>query len=178
MSASSLSVCDASDRTRHRPVDAIARLLDGLAAALLEVPTEVYVTRPAHDISGSIGAQVRHTLDHIAAFVAATPTSPLSYDHRDRGTAVETDPACALRTIFRLKTALLAGGDRLDDPLAVVSQVSADGDVVRAWSSRARELAFVQSHTVHHLAIISLLLVMQGYSAPAALGYAPSTPRS
>ena len=161
-----------------RQLEALAALLDGLATVALQTPFDAYVARPVPGISGSIGAQVRHSLDHVAAVLSSTRASPLSYDHRDRGTVVERDPAAALRTIFRLKTALLASDvDALDAPVEVVTQVAADGEVVSVWSSRARELAFVQSHTIHHQAIIALLLVMQGLMPPAGLGYAPSTPR-
>jgi hypothetical protein len=174
-----VSLRDAPDRAAVRPVEALARLLDGLAAVVIGIPADVYVARPVPDVSGSIGAQVRHALDHIAAFVAASSTSPLSYDHRERGTSVESDPASALRTIFRLKTALVeCSTDCLGAPLEVIAKVSPTGESVRAWSSRGRELAFVQSHTIHHQAIIAMLLVIQGYAPPAGFGYAPSTPRS
>ena len=174
-----VSLSEAPDREALRPTDALAQLLDGLAAVVLGIPSDVYVARPVPEVSGSIGAQVRHALDHVAAFVTAPSTSPVSYDHRDRGTSVETDPASALRAIFRLKTALVqCNADWLAAPLEVIAKVSATGASVRAWSSRGRELAFVQSHTIHHQAIIAMLLVIQGYAPPAGFGYAPSTPRS
>lgn len=177
-SSASLSLRDAANGHTVRPFEVLARLLDDLAAVVIEVPSEMYVARPVPEISGSIGAQVRHTLDHIAAFAAASPTATLSYDHRDRGTAVETDPASALRTIFRLKTALGdSSDDSLEDPIEVAAKVSEEGAALRAWSSRARELAFVQSHTIHHQAIIGLLLVIQGCMPPDGFGFAPSTPR-
>lgn len=176
--AASVTLSGGSDRAAVQPVDVLVSLLDGLAAVLIEIPTDVYVARPVPQVSGSIGAQVRHVLDHIAAFVAAPSASPLSYDHRNRGTSVEGDPASALRTIFRLKTALVeCSTDGLGTPLEVVARVSPTGESVRAWSSRGRELAFVQSHTIHHQAIIAMLLVIQGYLPPAGFGYAPSTPR-
>lgn len=166
-----------ADRPVVKPVEALVHRLDDLAALLLEIPLDVYVARPVPEVSGSIGAQVRHTLDHVAALVAAAPGAPLAYDRRERGTAVEHDPSCALRAIFRLKAALASfTADSLGDPCEVVVQVSASGETVRAWSSRARELAFVQSHTIHHQAIIAMLLVVQGHESPTGFGYAPSTP--
>ena len=173
-----VTVSAAPDRAAFRPTDVLTQLLDGLAAVVIGIPTAVYVARPVPEVSGSIGAQVRHALDHIAAFVTAPSTSPVSYDHRERGTSVESDPASALRAIFRLKTALVdCNADCLATPLEVVTKVSATGESVRGWSSRGRELAFVQSHTIHHQAIIAMLLVIQGYAPPAGFGYAPSTPR-
>lgn len=178
MAGASLARREAEDSRPAKAVEALAQLLDDLAAVLVGVPVDVYVARPLPDVSGSVGAQVRHTLDHIAAFLTAGPAIPLSYDRRERGTAVESDTAAALRTIFRLKTALTAcTPGRLHDPIEVLAQVTPGGDSVLAWSSRARELAFVQSHTIHHLAIISMLLTIQGYGTPPGFGHAPSTPR-
>ena len=172
------SLSRAPERGAFQPIDVLADLLDGLAAVVIGIPTDVYVAHPVPEVSGSIGAQVRHALDHIAAFVAAPSTLPLSYDHRDRGTSVESDPASALRAIFRLKTALVdCDAECLGAPLEVIAKVSPTGESVRAWSSRGRELAFVQSHTIHHQAIIAMLLVIQGYPPPAGFGFAPSTPR-
>ncbi|UCF67889.1 MAG: DinB family protein [Acidobacteriota bacterium] len=47
----------------------------------------------------------------------------------------------------------------------------------RTWSrsSVGRELRFLLSHTVHHFAIIGLMLRMLGGEPPAAFGVAPST---
>jgi uncharacterized damage-inducible protein DinB len=120
---------------------------------------------------------VRHCLDHIAALVTWQPAETLSYDRRVRGTAVECDPAEALRRILRLKAALQRwGGRTIDDPVRITSIV-APGDSVIGWSTLGRELAFVASHTVHHQAVIAVLLSVLGLAVPDRLGYAPSTPR-
>jgi hypothetical protein len=60
-----------------------------------------------------------------------------------------------------------------------VTAMVAPGHSVTGWSSRARELAFVVSHTIHHQAIIALLLEMQGIGIESKdFGYSPSTPRT
>jgi hypothetical protein len=178
MASASSSRCAAVPCAAVRQFEALAALLDGFATIALQTPFDAYVARPVPGVSGSIGAQVRHTLDHVTALLSSAQSGSVSYDHRDRGTVVERDPAAALRTIFRLKTALSASDSgALDAPVQVVTQVTADEEAVSVWSSRARELAFVQSHTIHHQAIIALLLVMQGLMPPAGFGYAPSTPR-
>jgi uncharacterized damage-inducible protein DinB len=163
--------------TTDAPVEALVRLLDDLTAVLMELPTDVYVARPAARVSGSIGGHVRHTLDHIGALLAADASSVLSYDHRQRGTAVETDPAAAVRAVLRLKAALerRVSAD-LASPLLVESMVTAEGQAVEGWSTLGRELAFVIGHTIHHHAIIALLLSSQGFDVPHGFGHAPSTP--
>jgi uncharacterized damage-inducible protein DinB len=151
--------------------------LDAVTDVVMSMDTASYVARPLREVSGSIGEHVRHCLDHIAALAASTSMQPLSYDRRERGTAIETDPAEAMRLILRLNAALDRwSGPSLDDPISVTSLV-APGQSVTGWSTVGRELAFVASHTVHHQALIALLLAVQGLAVPDRLGYAPSTPR-
>jgi uncharacterized damage-inducible protein DinB len=47
---------------------------------------------------------------------------------------------------------------------------------VSLTTSLARELVFALQHTIHHQAIVAVLLHEQGIAAPAEFGYAPSTP--
>jgi uncharacterized damage-inducible protein DinB len=111
--------------------------------------------------------------------VGANPLSALSYDHRSRGTAVETQPSIAVREMMRLDAALERWGDRIvEDPVVVTAVTSTAQESVTGWSSFARELAFVLNHTIHHQAIIALLLERLDAELPdERFGYAPSTPR-
>jgi uncharacterized damage-inducible protein DinB len=173
------TACVASESSRERGSHAaLVRLLDDLAAVLVHVSPSAYVARPLPGVSGSIGEHVRHTLDHVAAFALARPHGILSYDHRERGTAVESDSGVALRAILRLKALLAAAADeRLDLPVTVSSVLVHGEPASTAWSTLGRELAFVISHTVHHQALIAVLLTMAGDEVPAAFGLAASTPR-
>jgi uncharacterized damage-inducible protein DinB len=168
-----------ADRHSPAPARALEHLLDDLAALLVELPVNLYTARPARGVSGSIGEHVRHALDHVGAFVMAGRSAVLTYDRRERGTAVEFDPSAALRQIFRLKAALAHQAARdLDEPVEVASMIAASGESVTGWSTRSRELAFVVSHTIHHQAIIALLLAFEGLAVPGRFGYAPSTPQA
>lgn len=164
-------------------VHALERLLDELVEMLMTVDPAVYRARPAAPVSGSVGEHVRHALDHIAALSAVSPSADpsfeLSYDHRERGTEVEAEPDAAVRQIFRLQAALDRWmGEPLDRPILVATRVTSGGDTVAGWSSLARELTFVISHTIHHQAVIALLLAWQGVGVADRFGYAPSTPAS
>ena len=160
------------------PFWALWCLLAELEGLLIEAPLELYCARFATGVSGSIGEHVRHCLDHVSALLTADPSTPLSYDRRNRGTAVETDPAEALRQIQHLKGALNMWSTRsLDEPIRVTSMLSSSGDAVTGWSTLARELAFVVSHTIHHHAIIGVLLAVHGHPVPERFGHSPSTPR-
>ena len=157
------------------PFIALGRLLDDLVETLIDVTPEVYVAKPMPGVSGSVGEHVRHTLDHIAALVNADGLEPLSYDHRHRGTAIESDLGAAVDRIFHLLAAIERRSDRSADDRVLVTSMLPGGDVVAAWSSLGRELAFVASHTIHHQAQIALLLAFHGIGVARNFGYAPST---
>jgi len=161
------------------PVAALESALEELAAVVAALSRETYTARLFPNASGSIGQHVRHCLDHVSALITADPSSCLSYDLRDRGTTVETDPAQALRCIqlLRIKIAVGRWSARLDEPICVVSAVTRDGAMLTSMSTLARELAFVLNHTIHHQAMIGLLDSLHGSDVPDGFGFAPSTPR-
>ena len=66
---------------------AISREMD-----LSGVDDDVYTPRVATTMADSIGEHVDHCLDHVSALLAADSSLMLSYDRRQRGTAIETDP--------------------------------------------------------------------------------------
>jgi uncharacterized damage-inducible protein DinB len=81
----------------------------------------------------------------------------------------------AVRQILQLKRGLETWSKcSLDEPIRVTSRIS---PAVTGWSTLARESAFVVSHTIHHQAIIALLLAVHGYEVPDRFGHSPSTPR-
>lgn len=164
-------------RSSVPPSWALWRLLDELGSLLIEVTPEVYCARLAPAVSGTIGEHVRHCLDHVSALLTADSSTTLSYDHRRRGTAVETDPGEAVREVLRLKDMLGAWTTRaLDEPIRVTSMLSPSGESATGWSTLARELAFVVSHTIHHQATIAVLLAIHGQRVPERFGHSPSTP--
>ncbi len=56
-------------------------------------------------------------------------------------------------------------------------QIIENGDAVETDSTLERELAMLASHTVHHYAIVALLLRIKGVVVPETFGVAPSTQR-
>ena len=127
--------------------------------------------------SGSIGGHVRHCLDHVRALLAADARMEMTYDSRLRGTRVESDPATAIDELERLSLALEdISGTSLHDPIQLAALVDHDGPVVRISTSVGREIAFVLQHTIHHCAIVAVLLERNGIAVGSRFGYAPSTP--
>jgi uncharacterized damage-inducible protein DinB len=53
--------------------------------------------------------------------------------------------------------------------------VAPDLPPVRVVTSPERELAFVISHTIHHNALIRVMVKLLGADIPSDFGYAPST---
>jgi uncharacterized damage-inducible protein DinB len=154
-----------------------------LAVALRDVIEVVLTLTPAEftrrDLrcSGSIGAHVRHCLDHVSALERGIATGRICYDHRERDTVVETNLQLALsrlrRAVFRLEPlseAILAR------PLTLVAQLDARGTRIETQTTVARELAFVISHTIHHSALIGVVLEREDHDVPERFGLAPTTP--
>ena len=81
-----------------------------------------------------------------------------------RGTAIETDPVQAIRSIQLLRIKVMVGrwSMRLDEPICVISTVAHGGVMLSGMSTLARELAFVLNHTIHHQAMIGLLASLHG----------------
>lgn len=169
---------DVEDETSRGAASALRDQLDGLMRLLLSIPVQAYTAKVAASC-GTVGGHVRHALDHVATLVASSGRTELSYDRRVRGTAVETDPSAAVREILRLAAALAEWDRRPPSGMLAVTAMLAPDQSVTGWSSRTRELAFVVSHTIHHHAMIALLLEMQGIGVGASdFGYSPSTPRN
>jgi hypothetical protein len=165
-------------RSSSPPTWPLWERLDQIGALLLEIPSDVYTAPVESRASGTLGEHVRHCLDHVSALLSADASKVLSYDHRRRGTAVETDPGAALQQILRLKAALGRWPMRsLDEPIRVSSMIDASGESIAGWSTFGRELVFVLSHTIHHQATIAAVLALHGIAPPAGFGYAPSTPQ-
>ena len=165
-------------RASTPPVWALWKRLDEIGTLLLEIPSHLYTAPVTGHVSGSLGAHIRHCLDHVSALLSAEPSAILSYDRRRRGTAIEGDPAAALQQIIRLKAALERSSSRsLDEPVRVASQIDHTGSAIVGWSTFGRELAFVLSHTIHHQATMAAVLALHGAGTPDGFGYAPSTPR-
>jgi uncharacterized damage-inducible protein DinB len=160
------------------PIAPLCALLDDVAAVVISLDTHTYVAAPMAPLSGSIGQHVRHLVDHVAALLqGADAAGEIDYDTRQRGTEVERDPAAAVAMMYRCSQRLRALTGRDSGERALVrSQLTRDAEPATSWSTLGREIAFVVSHTVHHQAIIALLLHADASELPRHFGLAPSTP--
>lgn len=155
----------------------LVELLDQLRDIITAVTPQQYAQHPVGPIESSIGAHIRHCLDHVAAFVAFIRSDGrvLDYDRRERGTAVETDSQAAMSRIVDLQKSLADLPLMTDEQIPVRTVLSPSRAAIVTTSSIGRELSFVIHHTIHHNAIIHVIVKLLGSQTSASFGVAPST---
>jgi uncharacterized damage-inducible protein DinB len=132
-------------------------------AELLESLDDAHFTR--------IGRQIRHGLDFYACFLRGLPAGRIDYVHRERSGRIETDRRFALDELRSTIDAL----ESIDVAACAPSlDVRAEEGTDWAGSTPAREAQFLVSHTIHHQAIIGVLLSIHGHSLPERFGHSPS----
>lgn len=134
---------------------------------------------PPHFEAG-IGTHIRHVLEHYTSFLDGLPTGRIDYDARKRDARIEVDRSAATNAVQRIIDRLwqIAGDDR-NRELDVFMDCGDAATHVRhhGRSSVARELQFLLSHTVHHYALIAVILRFAGREPNEAFGVSPSTIR-
>lgn len=158
----------------------LAESLRGLAALVEQIDDPTYMSRELDLAFGScIGSHVRHTLDHVRLLLGGVGCGePVDYEARDRGGAVESDRGAGAAQLRHLADEAARLADRPAGlACEVVVKPSPETPCVHVRSTLARELAFVMSHTVHHAAIVRLMLARGGRTVVGDVGLAHGTPR-
>lgn len=164
--------------------------LQQLARLLQQLSPHAYTAMQEPFPKGGIGKHVRHTLEHYQALLAggdqgAGSKEPrgvvVDYDSRVRDHDLESDARQAVELIGEIITRLhaLAAASSGETPVQV-AYTRTDGVIseqILIPSTLMRELTFVASHTVHHLALIDLIARAQGIQPPQDFGVALSTLR-
>src|SRR5664279_1122290 len=73
------------------------------AALLAEISDENYTCKVPIAFNASIGGHYRHCLDHFRSLLESAMQGDLNYDHRERGTLVESDRFVALNATRELR---------------------------------------------------------------------------
>ena len=127
--------------------------------------------------NASIGGHYRHCLDHFRSLLAAASSGDLNYDHRERGTLVETDRFAALNATREL----LEGYANLN-PFLLSRQLDVTCKTSYSTSGSqsspstvGREIMYAVAHAVHHYALIGVMGGIMEMPMPAGFGVAPST---
>lgn len=149
------------------------------AGLIAELPDVIYQNNDHPVFMSSVGKHIRHVLDFYAAFLSGI-SKRIDYDARQRDLRVETDRAIARERIDNAIAGIL---NAVPNAKATKRSVTVKNDVppengedaAFASSTIQRELLFLMSHTVHHFAIIAMILKLQDHSPPPGFGVAPST---
>jgi uncharacterized damage-inducible protein DinB len=156
-----------------------ASLLRQLQHTLATLEPATFTYRAEATLGGSIGAHLRHVLEFYQTFISGCSEGIINYDGRAREEALETCLPTALKRIEKVLHCLERSEHELPQSQLPVKVLENAADTPENWtlSSVGRELSFLLSHTVHHQALIALLLIQQGEPTSADFGVAPSTLR-
>jgi hypothetical protein len=161
---------------RRALLEANLDLLRQGAELLGRLDQESYRRAPAP--GGGIGAHFRHVLDFYACFTRDVQVGLIDYDRRPRDPEVEFELVRARRAVEQAAGGLVSLNlHAAPERLLVKTDAPLGEDERAAVSSLERELQFLASHTVHHYALIALLLRLDDLPVPARFGVAPSTLR-
>ncbi len=123
-----------------------------------------------------IGAHLRHSLEHMICFVQGLPDGLVDYDARARDEVMERDPAVFRKALNELKDSIRSiSPECLSDAIRVRQTASLDSEPVVLGSTVERELVFLSSHTIHHVALVVQFCREEGIELPEEISLAYST---
>ena len=126
----------------------------------------------------SIGAHVRHVGDACDRFLDGLDRGFVDYDSRDRDVRFEFDRMAAIERLAALAARLEALDPAVQQVDLCVKHDAPEGsDDLRLRSSVERELMFLASHSVHHFALVAVLLRAKMIAVSPEFGMAVSTLR-
>lgn len=184
-------------------VDENVQALEQLATLLERTPAATYQRAVGSQQTQSLGKHVRHILEHYQTLIDAPELFPelspkrfpelspepsqsmasLDYENRLREAALENSPAQAQARIHQLQVGLKALSTIPHDTLLILRYPTEEPEHIASInalplpSSLGRELAFLTSHSIHHMALLGLLCDQLDIALPRTFGVHPSTLR-
>ncbi len=157
-------------------VGACVQVLEQGLALVEQLDDRLYADASGLPAQSGAGAHFRHCLDFYNSFLTGVGAGRVDYNRRERDTLVERDRAFAA-TRLRILIAELESLPLRDGatPLLVALEGAAADAAAWCESTVLRELQFLLSHTIHHYALIALLLRLRGFEPHAEFGVNPST---
>lgn len=142
------------------------------AALLALIKPEYYTQGFKPAFHSTIGAHFRHVLEHYRCFIKQLNDNAICYDSRERDQLLECDFEYAIQTISELKAELVdLQTIDLDHACQIVDQQASAPVSTTVY----RELLFLQSHTMHHYAIIGAMTRSFGAQPAEDFGVAIAT---
>ncbi|MBX2836866.1 MAG: hypothetical protein KTR35_08420 [Gammaproteobacteria bacterium] len=155
-------------------IGANIKTITDLIHLLEDIPDRVFSSAPKPELS-SPGKHVRHICDHYFALLNGLENGEINYTVRSRNCSMEMCRIDSVQCLKKIQQALLkltAVESKVYVKDTVCAQSAANCVIP---SSVERELHYVFSHTVHHMAYVALLAQVGGQSVDAQIGVAPST---
>jgi len=119
----------------------------------------------------TIGAHFRHVLEHYRCFLSQLDEGLFCYDKRERDQSLECDAEYALQTIEELIQGVTSLTES-DNRAFLIEDEQTSAPVA---TNLNRELLFLQSHSVHHYAIIGAMTRAFGNQPDEDFGVAIAT---
>ncbi len=145
---------------------------------LSDISDNLYSSNNGEYNKSGIGRHFRHIIEHYFSLVDEK-NSFIDYDSRERDLKLENDRQFM---IFTMKEIITSLEELINTPEYIYKEVRVRsnegiGEEDLPWSKSTvyREFQFLISHTVHHYALIGLILKTMGYNPAQDFGIAPST---
>jgi hypothetical protein len=148
------------------------------AEQLLDLIDDAAYSQPVEAaFNVTLGAHMRHCIDHFTSFLAGVTETRINYDHRERDTRLETDQEFARERIGDIRDSLARlTPASLSRPSSTTCKVRYAGEFSQsAGTTFARELMYVVAHAMHHFALMRIMGNLLKLDFPADFGVAPST---
>ncbi len=126
----------------------------------------------------TIGAHFRHVLEHYRCIVRQLKDTEFCYDSRERDQLLECDLNYAVSVLQELRNDISAIDEsEFAKKYTIRDQqiTSDDQSLVAVSTTLQRELLFLQSHTVHHFAMIGAMVRLLGLQTDDDFGVALAT---
>jgi len=147
------------------------------ATLITLVGRDGFVASVAPAFASTVGAHVRHVIEHYQCFFSQCQNGIICYDKRMRLTQIEEDSDIALSTIKKeLEPQLVAQLLGIDEPADSQKLYLCDAQSEQKIATTfERELAFLHSHTTHHNAMIAAMARILGFQPEQSIGVAIAT---
>jgi len=158
--------------TKQRLIETNILALQEGAKLLSVLKSNQYTEGFKPAFQSTIGAHFRHVLEHYKCFFKQIGSGRFCYDERERDSILECDVVYAEQTISQLINLFDDFDHGQFENSYTIDDEQSQGSVV---TTLQRELLFLQSHTVHHYAIIGAMTRAFGNKPADDFGVAIAT---
>jgi hypothetical protein len=167
-----LQAIERKNANRKALIDANIKSLEEGETLLAGLNDDLYRKGVRPIFESTLGAHFRHFIEHYQCFFLQLPQRRFCYDDRQRNQALEEDLNIALNDISAVKSKFREFDFGSFEHTYTICDDQTEEDVA---TSLERELIFLQSHTVHHYAIIAAIVRALGKTTLTGFGVAIAT---